>query len=194
VSFEDYEWLALTASSEVARARALPLEGPDGRGARGCVGIVLVPYSTDAQPLPSPQLCSTVRAALAARAPAGIAIGIRMVPPCYCAVGVRADVLPLRAEAAGLVEARVRSRLNAFLHPLTGGHDGRGWDFGESVYLSDIASLIEGTDGVDAVRFLQLMAQQSVCGEAVAVLPQQLVAAGDSQLKIIVPSMTYVVA
>ena len=45
------EWLALTASSEVARARALPLEGPDGRGARGFVGIVLIPHSTDAHPM-----------------------------------------------------------------------------------------------------------------------------------------------
>src|SRR5262249_13174830 len=107
---------------------------------------------------------------------------------------VRAEILPLRAEEAGLVEARVRTQLSAFLHPLTGGQDGRGWEFGESVYLSDIAALIEGTAGVDAVRFLQLMVKHAAYGESVPVQPQQLVAAGDSQLKIIVPSLTYALA
>jgi hypothetical protein len=194
VSFEDYEWLALSASSEVARVRALPLEGPQGRGARGFVGIVLVPHSRDAQPFASPELCRNVLAVLARRAPAGIAGGLRIVDPTYVPVGVSAEILPLNADEAGRVEARVRTRLSGFLHPLTGGHAGRGWDFGESVYLSDIAALMEETPGVDAVRFLQLMVGPSIYGDSVPVGPQQLIAAGDSQLKIIVPSSPYALA
>lgn len=194
VSSEDYEWLALAASAEVARARALPLEGPQGRGARGFVGIVLVPHSAEAQPFASAELQRTVLGALAARAPAGIAGGLHIVQPSYVAVGVRADILALRAQDAGRVEALVRTRLLAFLHPLSGGRDGQGWAFGESVFLSDLAALIEGTDGVDAVSFLQLMVGQSVYGDSVAVEPGQLVAAGDSQLKIIVPSAPYALA
>ena len=111
VSKEDFEWLALAASSEVARVRALPLEGLQGRGARGCVGIVLVPHSSAAQPVASPELERTVIDALARRAPAGIAGGIRIVAPSYVGVGVRAEILPLRAEEAGRVEALVRMRL-----------------------------------------------------------------------------------
>ncbi|MFL6651529.1 MAG: putative baseplate assembly protein [Sulfurifustaceae bacterium] len=194
VSVEDYEWLAQEASSEVARVRALPLEGPAGRGSRGFVGIVIVPHSLDAMPQPSPELCRNVIAALARRAPAGIAGGIRIVEPSYVPVGVHAEVLPRRAEEAGRVEARVRLRLASFLHPLTGGAAARGWDFGESVYLSDLAALIEDTEGVDAVRFLQLMVGQSVYGDSVPVEPHQLIAAGDSQLKIIVPSLPYALA
>ena len=132
VSFEDYEWLALSASSEVARARAMPLEGLWGRGARGFVGIVIVPHSSEPAPLPSPELTRTVLETLAERAPAGIAGGLRTIAPSYRSVGVRAEILPLRIDEAGRVEARVRTRLTAFLHPLTGGRDGRGWQFGEA--------------------------------------------------------------
>jgi predicted phage baseplate assembly protein len=194
VSSEDYEWLALGASSEVARVRALPLEGAAGRDARGCVGIVLVPHSQQAQPLPSAELQRTVIDALSQCVPAGIAGGLRIVDPSYVAVAVRAEILPLTAQEAGRVEALVRMRLQQFLHPLAGGHDGHGWDFGQSVYLSDLASLIEDTPGVDAVRFLQLMVGQAVYRDSVPVAPHQLVAAGDSQLMIVVPSLPYALA
>ena len=156
--------------------------------------MLIVPRSLDAMPMPTPELCSSVIAALARRAPAGIAGGIRSVLPSYVQVGVRAEILPLRAEDAGRVEARVRTRLMAFLHPLTGGALGRGWEFGDSVYLSDVASLIEDTAGVDAVRFLQLIVGQAIHGDRVTTDPTQLVAAGDSQLKIIVPNVPYAIA
>jgi baseplate J-like protein len=194
VSFEDYEWLAMAASSEVARVRALPLESAAGRGARGFVGLVLVPHSADAMPTASPELCRRVIDSLATRVPAGIAGGLRIVAPSYVPVGVRAEILPLRAEESGRVEARVRARLAKFLHPLSGGAAGRGWRFGEGVYLSDLAALIEATEGVDAVRFLQLMVGQRVYLDEVPLEPGQLVAAGDSQLKIIVPSIPYALA
>ena len=104
---------------------------------------------------------------------------VRIVAPTYVPVGVRAEILPLHADEAGRVEARVRTRLAAFLHPLTGGRDGRGRGFGDSVWLSDLAALIEETPGVDAVRLLQLMAGQCVHGDSVPLEPHQLIAAGD---------------
>jgi hypothetical protein len=107
---------------------------------------------------------------------------------------VRAEILPVSADEAGRVEARVRTRLSAFLHPLSGGRDGHGFDFGTGVFLSDIAALLEDTDGVDAVQFLQLMVGRSVFGESVPLLPHQLIAAGDSQLKLVVRSVPYALA
>jgi hypothetical protein len=194
VSREDFEWLAHEASSEVARARALPLESPAGRGGRGFVGIVIVPHSIDPMPMPSRELSKRVREYLGRRAPAGIAGGIRVVTPSYVNVGVRAEILPVAADEASRVEARVRARLVRFTHPLTGGRDQRGWQFGESIYLSDVATLIEQTAGVDAVRFLQLMVDSAVYGDRVPVEPDQLIAPGDSQLKILVPAAPYALA
>ena len=189
VSVEDYEWLALSASPEVARVRALPLESPDGRGARGYVGLILVPASTAAQPQPSLELRATVARHLAARMPAGVADRLRLAGPRYVPVGVRAEVLPRRAGDAGHVEARLREALNRFLHPLSGGADGRGWAFGQTVALSDLAALLEATEGVDAVRFLQLMVGQTVHGDTVPVAADELICAGDSQLKLVVPNL-----
>lgn len=194
VSAEDFEWIAREASPEVARARALPLESPAGRGGRGFVGILVVPQSTEAMPMPSPELSARVLAHLRARAPAGIAGGIRIVAPSYLPVGVRAEIRPLRADEAGRVEARVRDRLRRFMHPLSGGRGGRGWDFGGAVHLSDVAALVAATPGVEAVPFLQLMVGSAAHGDSVAVAPDQLVAAGTSQLKLLVPGAPYALA
>lgn len=187
VSVEDYEWLARSATPEVARVRALPLESPDGRGGQGFVGLIVVPASTSAQPQPSLELKEGVARYLTARMPAGVGSQLRLLSPSYVAVGVRAEVLPLRADDAGRTEARLRERLSRFLHPLSGGRDGRGWQFGQSLALSDLAELMEHTPGVDAVRSLQLAVGQTLYGDTVPVGPDQLIAAGDSQLKLLVP-------
>jgi hypothetical protein len=39
---------------------------------------------------------------------------------------------------------------------MTGGLDGKGWDFGREPHLSDLYSLIESTPGVDHVNLLKL--------------------------------------
>jgi hypothetical protein len=194
VAFEDYEWLARSASPEVARARALPLAGPDGRGSRGFVAVVVVPHSRETMPVLSMQLADTVLRYLTSRAPAGIGGGLRVLPPSYLAVGVRADVAPASVDEAATVEARMRTSLTSFLHPTTGGIDGRGWDFGDRVYLSDVAALIRRVAGVATIEQLQLMVGQVVYGDSVPVAPEQLVCAGEMKLRIVVASSTYALA
>jgi hypothetical protein len=180
----DFEWLACEASPEVARARCLPITGPDGVGERGWVSLVIIPNSKDPAPMPTPGLLQEVAAELAVRAPAAIVGQITLAPPAYTAVSVRADIVPQHADEAALVEARLRERLAAFLHPLTGGITGTGWDFGEPVYLSQIASLVGGTEGVDFVPLLQLMVNDGVAGDWVVVDSGALVTEGDHQLKL----------
>ncbi|WP_341890346.1 putative baseplate assembly protein [Variovorax sp. YR752] len=194
VAIDDYAWLACAASSEVARARALPLEGPDGRGSRGWVGIVLVPHSNDSSPIPSTQLGDTVLRHLASRVPAGIAGGLRILAPSYVAVAVHTSLRPASPDEAATVEARVRSALIRFLHPTRGAHDGHGWDFGRSVYLSDVAMLIRAVPGVAVIEALQLLAGSALCGDSVPIEPGQLVCAGELQLKIVLPSVNHALA
>ena len=59
-------------------------------------------------------------------------------------------------EAASRVDRHVRERLAAFLHPLTGGLDGDGWDFGRAPHRSDLFALIAAVAGVDHVRYLRV--------------------------------------
>ena len=184
VSPADFEWLACEASPEVARARCLPLAGPDGNGERGWVTLVIIPGSTDPAPMPTAGLLAEVAAELEANVPAAIVGQITLAAPTYTPVGVRADIVPHHADEAALVEAQVRESLASFLHPLTGGVAGTGWDFGQSVYLSQIAGLIGEIDGVDFVSLLQLIVDDGVAGDAVSIGPDALITEGDHQLKL----------
>jgi len=194
VTLDDYASLACAASSEVARARTLPLEGPDGRGSRGWVGVVLVPHSKDPSPVPSAQLCDTVLHYLKTRVPAGIAGGLFVVAPSYVAVGVHASLQPAVPDEAATVEARVRSALIRFLHPTSGARDGRGWAFGRGAWLSDVAALIRSVPGVAVIETLQLLVGSVLCGDGVPVEPGQLVCAGELQLKIVLPRVSHALA
>jgi hypothetical protein len=136
--------------------------------------------------MPTTGLLAEVEAALAASVPAAIAGSILLEAPTYTALSVRADIVPLQADEAALVEARIRDRLATFLHPLLGGAEGSGWDFGQPVYQSQIATLLEATEGVDYVALLQLLVNDGVVGDDATIPPGALVTQGDHQLKLVV--------
>jgi predicted phage baseplate assembly protein len=175
----DYEALALEASPGVAITRCLPATSANLRPAPGWVTLILVPHSIDPQPEPSYELKQEVAAYIAERAPAAIESGrISVIPPNYLLVGVSALVAAQQIDQSGIVKTAVVAALNQFFHPLYGGPDGLGWPFGRSVYLSDVAKLLEGTAGVDYVQQLELLINLIPVGAIVTVPPERLVAAG----------------
>lgn len=182
----DFEWIACEASPEVARARCLPTTGPDGSGQLGFVTMVIVPNSVDAVPMPSAGLLSEVQSALTASACASVSTSILLESPVYTPLSVRADIVPIQITDAAVVEARVRDQLNTFLHPLLGGTSGSGWDFGQAVYQSQLATLLETTEGVDCIPLLQMLVNGAVIGDTAEIAPNCLVTSGDHQLKIVV--------
>ena len=183
LSAANYEALALEASPGVAIVRCLPATSANLRPAPGYVTLILVPHSQDPQPRPSYELKQEVAAYLAARAPATIETGrIAVIPPDYLPVGVSATVAARQIDQSGDVKAAVVSALNQFFHPLYGGPQGEGWPFGRSVHLSDVARLLEGVDGVDYVRQLELLLDLIPAGDQVSVPPTRMVAAGPMQI------------
>jgi uncharacterized phage protein gp47/JayE len=184
VSAEDCEWLAREASPDVARVHCLPLTGSAGRAQRGWITLVVVPSSPDAQPQPSPEFHRRVREHLAQRVPVAVSRHVRIVGPQYVLVGVQAEIIPHVPSQAAQVEARVRDKLNRFLHPLAGGTDGDGWSFGQAVYLSQVARVIEETVGVNYAREIRLHANGQVFADVVPIEADALVAAGDHELKL----------
>lgn len=184
ISADDYAALALDASPAVAAARALPTTHPAGYPAPGWVTLIIVPHSQDAQPQPSFELRRHVQAFVALRAPASAAGQIGVVGPAYLPVGVAALVRPVDPSAAGGVRAAVLEALQRFLHPLTGGPEGKGWPFGRAIYLSDVAALLEGLAGVDYIDTLSLLLDGSPRGESVAVPPDRIVVAGPLRVRL----------
>lgn len=161
IAAEDFEWLAKQASQAIARAKCLPTFDDKGKYQTGWVTIIIVPDNKDARPLPSPQLRQRVEKYLLDRAPnvASFPRHVKVIPPAYVAVRVLADVYPLTIDLAPQVESDATSALQKFLHPLTGGYESAGWDFGRFPCLSDFYRLLEEIEGVDHVDNLSLTLQ-----------------------------------
>ncbi len=166
---EDFEDVAMLASPEVARAKCVPLrnlgQDPLDRlvqvdprsnlpGLRGHVSVIIVPRSVAPKPLPSLELIERVKDHLEAHCPPTAHVSV--VGPIYIRVDVATEVSLVSLEGAGAVEEAVRRRLAEFLHPLSGGLNGKGWDFGREPHRSDLYALIESVPGVDHVNALAL--------------------------------------
>ena len=157
VTVEDYEDLARLASPEVARSRCVPLldlRDPTPLPMAGRLSLIIVPVSAALKPTPATQLVEHVQQYLDARRLQGVEVIVLGAE--YVSVDV-AVVIGLRdLESAREVDLAVRAALSAYLHPLTGGVNGRGWDFGRHPHRSDLYALLEALPGVDHVRALSI--------------------------------------
>ena len=186
VTSEDVEWLALEASPAVARARCVPLLGAEGPGMPGRLTVVVAAGGTQPMPHATPELLRRVEEHLATRVPAAVAGRVRVVAASYTVVRVVAGVVPAGPAAAADVEARLRRRADAYLNPTYGGSSGRGWAFGEPVFQSALAALLERTEGVDHVVDLALELDGSPVAEIGDVPVDRLVAPGDHEIRVVV--------
>jgi hypothetical protein len=124
------------------------------------VTVLVVPRTADRVPAPSAELRDRVRTALRERAPARLfdPEDPRLVVrgPSLVEVSVEATVRAAGVASRSTLERRVRERLDAFLHPLTGGPGGEGWWFGELPSRSELYAELELLDGVDHVESLSV--------------------------------------
>jgi hypothetical protein len=183
----DYETFAREASPAVAFARAIPARDPGGRKAPGWVTLLLIPQSGEPRPQPSFGLREDVRRHIETHTSADLAAAHRIfvAGPDYLPVDVDAVIVPLDPAEAGSVEQRAREALETFLHPLRGGPEGRGWDLGRDVFLSDIAAVLERVAGIDYVKELSLLLNSESQGEQVKVADDKVVVAGQLRLSLI---------
>lgn len=182
----DYEAMVREASAAVAVVKALANRNAAGRPMPGWITIVIIPESQDPRPYPTRGLRDEVLAYLVARAPAGLAAGGRIIVtgPTYFPVDIAASVVPVNESDAALVEARARQALAAFLHPLHGGPSRDGWDCGRSVYLSDVAAVLEAVEGLDFADTIQLLVNGDLRDGVAEVPRDQIVTAGMIRLNV----------
>lgn len=176
----DFETMALQANPAVAVARALPTRDAEGRMVPGWVTVVIIPKSKNPRPWPSAGLRRHVQKYLVEHVPTDVASlqHIHVTGPDYEAVGVSLTVAPLDPSEAGIVETRIRQKIQDFLHPLRGGADGSGWEPGRDVHLSDVAAVVENVEGVDFVENLALLQEGVQQGERVRIAPDRIAVAG----------------
>lgn len=162
VTVKDYEDLALLASTEIARAKCVPLTdvGDDDIATdknliqNGTVSLIIVPRSTERKSAPSVELIGQVQEFIGRRQ--NPLADLVVAGPRYLAIDVTVDVAPKSFDGAGELKLLIAQTISDYLHPLTGGMDGNGWDFGRYPHESNLYAEIEALTGVDYVKNLQL--------------------------------------
>jgi hypothetical protein len=163
VTVEDYEDLAKLASPVVAKAkcystRDLALD-PTGKELRpGSVSIVIVPHGEDPRPQPDLGLLRRVRDSVYQRRVPDASLVV--LGPEYVRISVAIVVVAEAAYAGASVVLRCEETLSRYLHPVTGGDYGRGWDFGARPRESDLYALLESVQGLRYVRSLDVRAEE----------------------------------
>lgn len=154
VTVEDFEWLSKQASRKVAKARCLPAIDNNNRKKAGFVTVIIIPDSTEAEPKPSLALKRVVKSYLKEHSLNTVsnADNIYVKAPRYTRISLFADIFVRSMDVASSTETEVKTKLNAFFHPLTGGSEGKGWEFGRDVAVSDIYALLEPIEGVDHIE------------------------------------------
>ncbi|MBK7830660.1 putative baseplate assembly protein [Nannocystis sp.] len=187
VTAADLEDLAFEAAPEVARAHALttsfnPIDvginldaadagtlGADGwvvggnvppdtaevAGRAAAVRVVIVPHGQVEQPVPSLGLLEHVEAYLRDRCPP--AMRAHVSGPRWIRVTVRAAVVATVNAAADRLISDLRGEITRFLHPLTGGELGLGWDFGRIPRRSHLYRLLARFPGVHHIESLAVI-------------------------------------
>ncbi len=158
VTLEDFEWLAREASGNISRVKCLPNINDQGKQQSGWVTVIIVPESKAAKPQPSLRLKKQVEKRLKEQTANIIAFPqhLRVIGPNYLEVSVSTTVVAETIDIVPVVENRVLQVLNAVLHPLTGGWEGKGWEFGRLPQPSDLYAPLEDIDGVNYIETLSI--------------------------------------
>lgn len=119
----------------------------------GQVKLIILPDSKQRQPIPSLALLEQVESYIRSRCQG--TVDLIVTAPKWQKVTVNATISPISLEATDILINTIKQRLEAFLHPLTGG-TGEGWKFGRYPQKSDIYAIIQSIPGVDFVNSLSL--------------------------------------
>jgi predicted phage baseplate assembly protein len=155
VTSEDFEMLALRASTSLARARCVP-----DRSNRGHVTLALVPKGElrgeefSRRLVPSNEVLRHVKRYLDDRKLVGTVLNV--VRPRYKDLSLRVVLIRRTVGTSDRLRKDIETKLRRFLHSLTGGRDGKGWEFGRPVLKAELVHLVEEVPGVEGVDALEI--------------------------------------
>src|SRR5262249_42940519 len=146
VTAQDFADLALEASKAVARAVTVtpsfsPIDWEDLGHAHelnrdGQVMVVIVPVSAEPGRSPSIDLLAEVTAYRRARCTPDVKL--QVIGPSWVATDIEVHVASTTIDNSDATLIAVRDAIVRLLDPVTGGSDGRGWDFGRKPRTSDL--------------------------------------------------------
>ena len=168
VTLADTESLAAsTPGTSIARVFTTAEAHPDlpGIPAPGVISVMILPYLPKERPEPTRGLLRLVARRLdPLRVPGS---RFEVTGPLYREVVAQVSVRTDSRERPADVASRVVAAIRAFLHPLTGGPDERGWPIGRDVYRTELLQAIVASPGVISVSALSLAIDggDPICGD-----------------------------
>lgn len=156
VTSEDFEMLALRASTSLARAKCVP-----DRANRGAVVLVLIPKAEGGvrglsrRLVPSNELLRYVKRYLDDRRLVGTILNV--VKPSYKEVSLKVTLLRRTVGTSDRLRREIADKLRTYLHPLVGGRAAKGWEFGRAVLKTELIHVIEEVPGVEGVESLDIL-------------------------------------
>lgn len=153
VTAEDFESQARqTPGVLIRRAKALPLAHPRFPDARipGAVTVVVVPDGEGEAPAPSEETRKAVCQYLDRHRL--LTTELFVVGPTYHRIEVEAELVVSPEADLAEVKQDVDASLRRYFHPLSGGENGTGWEFGRDVFVSRVTQLLLSVAGVERIR------------------------------------------
>jgi predicted phage baseplate assembly protein len=155
VTAEDFEMLALRASTTLARARCVP-----DRSNRGHITLALVPKGElrgeelTRRLIPSNEVLRYVKRFLDERKLVGTVLNV--VRPRYKDLSLRVVLIRRTIGTSDRLRKDIELKLRRYLHALSGGRDGKGWEFGRPILKAELVHLAEEVPGVEGVDALEI--------------------------------------
>jgi predicted phage baseplate assembly protein len=168
VTAEDFSYLAkATPGARIRRAEAIPLAHPSFPGVPvpGAVSVMVIPDTSDPNPMPSEATMRTVCNQLNHHRL--VTTELYIVAPTYHLVQVQAQVRVKITADLGTVRQAVDQALTGYFHPLTGGDDGQGWPLGGAIFYSLVVQKAmaskQGVSRIDTLTIRLDGAEQPFC-------------------------------
>jgi predicted phage baseplate assembly protein len=201
VTADDFEFLARqTPGARIRRAKALPLHHPQIEPARPAVGssiatrvpipgvvtVLVVPESLEPKPVLREETRRRVQQWLGQHRL--ISTEVFVEPARFRRVEIEARVIAQPDADSGRVQRELTERLLKYFHPLIGGDDGTGWEFGRSIFFSETYRQILTMDGVlritsDALTTYLDGVAQDHCAD-IPLAPDELVWSSEHRIEV----------
>ena len=94
-----------------------------------------------------------------------LATRLEISTPEYIPVAVQVRIKAKNGSDPDRITANVEKRLYHYINPVCGGPDGNGWPFGQSISVSEIYTVIQGTANIDDITEAKIFSIDPESGE-----------------------------
>lgn len=169
VTSEDYEYLSMQATPEVARALCVPPAPEAVAAGKGVIKVLLVPASVHTDtPVPPNELRLSERARAEVMAYLNerrlVISTVQLDPPEYRFVSVEVDARARKRTNKEALQATIQRELYALINPVNGGPERAGWPWERNLFQSEITALVQGIEGVEYVEDVRFFVVDTATG------------------------------